>query len=486
MQPGGRVAFLCNDVDFLAGRCTTQTPFVTDDEMACLDPQCPPHQVDFELRLYHGSCQAAPDCDTLCHRMFSGTWIMTIKARTLEGNISAKAPYCKGDTVQLEANASWGVPPYNYKWLHNGDTNKSTFAVPTTDTTFICRIRDSCSLECDTCGIVVYDTVHLVVRDNPDISLSATDVTCPDGTDGSITAQGSGTTSPYSYEWNTEPPKYTKTLDSIPAGKYKVTVTDLHGCDTEDSLEVGYINLLDITVQVDSVSCFGARDGRIAVDVTGTPPYIYRWSTGDTTAVLDSIGSGDYRITVTDDKGCTRADTIKLGQPDSIGLAVSNDQVIIAGEQAQIWATVSGNGQYLYVWMPAADLNDPALPNPIATPDTSTMYTVSVASLDQPDCHAIDSVLVEVLRREKLFVPTAFTPNNDGINDIFVPKGQGELLSLRIYDRWGNLVYEGTEGWNGKVGGVRQPIGTYVYVVEYRMVRGGEIKIEKGNLTLIR
>lgn len=485
VQPCRTIGFICNDIDFLAGRCTTQVPFLTDDQMDCLDPRCPPHKVDFELRLSHCSCPS-PECDTVCHRMYTGTWIMTVEARTLEGLISAKAPYCKGDTVWLTARASWGVPPYNYLWLHNGDTSKSTFAVPTTDTTFICRIRDSCSMICNGCGLEVYDTIHMVVRDNPGIDLSAGDATCINGNDGSVRAEGKGTAGPYQYMWNTDPPFSGARLDSVKRGIYKVTVTDRFGCDTEDSIEVGYRNLIALSASIDSITCFAVQDGAARAEAVGQAPFRYRWSTGDSSESVSGLGPGSYWVRVEDQAGCRDTFYFTLDSVAPLTVDAGEDKLIVRGESVRLMAVTNAGETVIYAWMPEEDLSDPSLSDPYASPDSTTLYIVSVALPGQPDCRAFDSVWVEVIYKRTLFVPTAFSPNADGINDVFAAKGEAELLDIRVFDRWGNLVYEGRNGWDGRYKGRELPMGSYAFLVRYRKIPGGRVYILKGNVTLLR
>ena len=93
-----------------------------------------------------------------------------------------------------------------------------------------------------------------------------------------------------------------------------------------------------------------------------------------------------------------------------------------------------------------------------------------------------------IIKKHNVFVPTAFTPNRDGLNDVFMPtNNSGELIPFYIYNRWGELIYtSATRGWDGKKGGIDSPAGVYVYMLKYKDLNTGTVKELSGTLTLIR
>ena len=110
---------------------------------------------------------------------------------------------------------------------------------------------------------------------------------------------------------------------------------------------------------------------------------------------------------------------------------------------------------------------------------------------DANGCVSLDTVLITVtaIFTDGLVMPNAFTPNNDGINDIFriVPGHEVDLISLQVFHRWGALLFQTTDanaGWDGTFKGDPQPVGNYVYIVRYRA--GGEEKMVTGNVVLVR
>lgn len=143
-----------------------------------------------------------------------------------------------------------------------------------------------------------------------------------------------------------------------------------------------------------------------------------------------------------------------------------------------------------FSWTPTEGLSDPNILNPIASPTTTTTYYLTITSLD--GCTSIDSSIVRIVFVPIVQIPTAFSPNNDGVNDFFHPLiiGIVENADFRIYNRWGELIYQSkdaySEGWNGKYKDEPQEIGVYVFVFNCNAAVTGTAFNFKGNVTLLR
>lgn len=163
------------------------------------------------------------------------------------------------------------------------------------------------------------------------------------------------------------------------------------------------------------------------------------------------------------------------------------DSSIIIGENYQLNAHV-GNG-YNYSWTPSHGLGCSNCSNPLAMPLQTTIYYLVVS--DKYGCFTVrDTMKIEVVEKYSLDVPKAFSPNNDGINDVIFAKGWGlkELIAFKIYNRFGELVFESTdftEGWNGVYKGKNQNIETYIYTVE-ALTFGNKVLTKTGNISLLR
>lgn len=161
------------------------------------------------------------------------------------------------------------------------------------------------------------------------------------------------------------------------------------------------------------------------------------------------------------------------------------DTVGYFGDQFQLNATSVGTD---YVWSPAAGLSDPNIPNPIFTVSGDAVLTVTATT--QAGCKGTADVVIKVYNGPDLYVPSAFTPNGDGLNDIFrpFPVGIKELRFFRVFNKWGQLVYSTTtlgQGWDGKLNGMDQGTSVFVWMVQ-GVARDGKVITKKGTVTLIR
>ena len=163
-----------------------------------------------------------------------------------------------------------------------------------------------------------------------------------------------------------------------------------------------------------------------------------------------------------------------------------NDTIIVKGESVQFNAV--GGTQYL--WTPATNLSDPNINNPVGFyPDTGT-YVYFVHVVSAYGCEGYDTIKVWVVNQASFFVPTAFSPNGDGKNDVFRPVAVGyrSLNYFRIYDRWGEEVYlsrDITEGWDGTFNHKAAELGTYFWQISF-VDRFGKESYLKGDVTLVR
>ncbi|MEZ4886639.1 MAG: gliding motility-associated C-terminal domain-containing protein [Chitinophagales bacterium] len=141
-----------------------------------------------------------------------------------------------------------------------------------------------------------------------------------------------------------------------------------------------------------------------------------------------------------------------------------------------------------YQWTPMQSLNNPSLQTPSASPLENTLYEVTLT--DAYGCTKINAIFVEVLPIPiQIAIPTAFTPNQDGYNDVFHIEGKGfEFLQLTIYNRWGKKVFETTDSfqsWDGMLDFETQPMGIYAYFFQYQTIGSGILKEKAGFVSLL-
>ena len=286
-------------------------------------------------------------------------------------------------------------------------------------------------------------------------------------------------------------------------GTYTVQlfVNNQFGC-LDSLIKTFTVNSLPIaTASNDTTICVGES---VTLNATGGVSYVWSPSTyllnnsnlQNPTSKPDSLIY--YVVTVTDVNNCSNtADVlIKVQHPISMDLFTiyngnqsSNDTVfIIMGDTVNFNAVTDSTG--LFLWTPSDGLNCSTCPNPYANPIQSIGYSVMVYDTNQCNFETVRNVYIDV-SEATIDVPTAFTPNgdNNGNDTIFV-KGWGikTLLEFKIFNRWGQVVFETTDlkkGWDGKYLGANQNVDTYVFIVRAEAYNG-EVLYKKGYINLIR
>jgi gliding motility-associated-like protein len=200
-------------------------------------------------------------------------------------------------------------------------------------------------------------------------------------------------------------------------------------------------------------------------------------------------------VDVIDANDCITSQQIVIIQPPQLFVEAGPDVTVELGFSTNLRAVVSPPGWPVsFSWSPSEDLSCPDCPNPEATPPNTTTYRVTVT--DPNGCTALDSVTVFVEKVRDLFAPNAFTPNEDGNNDfftIFGGPGAEKINILRIYNRWGNQVFEARDvplntalyGWDGSQRGKLLPPDVFAYYAEVQFI-DREIVLIKGDVPIVR
>lgn len=246
-------------------------------------------------------------------------------------------------------NVAGGSPPYTYSWS-NGASGSSvaglapgTYGVTVTDANG-CTTSASVIIEAYQCGSI-------------DVTVTAQDVSCHGGQDGSLSASASGGVPPFSWSWSNG--ANTPTVSGLPAGNYSVTLTGADNCQTSATASINQPDPLTPNLSVTHETAAGAADGSATVNPQGgVPPYAYVWSNGANTASITNLPPGTYSVTVTDSKGCT-ATAQAMVQPFScsgFGANVSSQDVSCFGLSngtASASAT-GGNAPITFQWSTGA------------------------------------------------------------------------------------------------------------------------------------
>ena len=268
------------------------------------------------------------------------------------------------------------------------------------------------------------------------------------------------------------------------------------GCTVEDSVSVFMVGD-QATIQGDFTACYGDT---VSLSVLNpNPTFNYQWQSnaqllsGQGTSVVEIIitNATEVSVSAATPSGCFAQDTVQVSvsalNASTINVSAT-PAVVLEGTIVQLNASPVNAG-YNYVWAPSFGLNNSNIYNPTAFVEATTTYYVSVAD---GDCIQQDSVTVRVVDficgRPTVYVPNAFTPNLDNANEWLYVRGNFITeLDFKLFDRWGELVFETqdqTIGWNGYF--KEKKVDPAVFVYYMRVVcEGGEIYFEEGNITVL-
>ncbi|MEM7103842.1 MAG: gliding motility-associated C-terminal domain-containing protein, partial [Bacteroidota bacterium] len=403
-------------------------------------------------------------------------------------DISATSVNCFGGSDGTASVAvSGGTPAYTYNWS-NSQTNQTATGLSAGNYTVTVTDANSCEM---TASVDVTEPVDEVM-----ITLDGVDPLCWSGNDGSATATVNGGTPDYTYIWNNGQSEPTAT--GLSAGSYTVTVTDANGCVSLETIQLGQPDPIQATLTESDVLCFGDANGTITVDTAfgGLGPYIYSLD-GDNFQTSDEFNgllAGSYTVWIQDINGCEITLSAFIDEPSEITVNLGADIEVLLGESVQLNADISPNIPVTYEWIPPNFLSCSDCPDPVATPLDDITYTLIVT--DENGCTASDDIFISVDKDRDVYIPNAFTPNDDGINDVVIVygnQGVAQVRIFRIYDRWGEFVFEATNfdpndplyGWNGTFKGKPMNPAVFVYYAEVEFVDGVVLPY-KGDITLIR
>lgn len=264
------------------------------------------------------------------------------------------------------------------------------------------------------------------------------------------------------------------------SGTYTLTVSN-GACSADTSIVIVPGIIPNANITGDSTSCQNA-----STNLTASGGTSYLWSNGQTGATFSSIinNSGPVYVVVNNGQ-CSDTAVINIVVFGSPTVNAGTDQTINIGSSVQLSATSSGN---TYSWSPSTGLSCVNCANPVASPSATTSYIVTVT--DANGCTRSDTVIVIVdIICAELFVPSAFSPNEDGNNDeICVENNCISEALFRVYNRWGELVYETTTlpiCWDGKYKDALLPVSAYAFTLNATLYDGNKI-IKNGHIALIK
>lgn len=402
-----------------------------------------------------------------------------------------------------------GVAPYTYLWENfNNATTPTISGLAAMDYTIIITDNNKCPF---LKSITVASPDKLNVKLDSTLPNPTRKPSCAGYSDGVIKLLVTGGNAPYSFEWtNTNATNNIAT--KLIAGKYKVIITDQKGCQT--TLQETLDDPLPIKFTIDTILapiCFGyLTDVKIKSASGGTGSML-----GNYTFTIDDGGdanakdgvipvyAGKHSVKLFDPDGCFFEQTIEIKDPPAIKVYLGPDVELELGDSYEINAVIEATAPLIkYDWSPTIGLtfsdsckNDCArLIKPLE--DGSFILLVT----DTIGCMGADTINISIDRNRNVYLPNIFSPNVDGTNDfmeVFAdPESVENINYFRIFDRWGNLVFESNSfkpsdsksagnRWDGFYQGIKANTGTYTYVCEVKFVDNVVLRF-RGDVSLVR
>lgn len=269
-------------------------------------------------------------------------------------------------------------------------------------------------------------------------------------------------------------------------------ISQIGGCDSIVIVKYHVLPLPQLDI-VQHPSCGGPTEVELFPWGSTAPYHIY-WSNGSNDEVRSFSDILWTDVTITDGLGCRMDTSIYIEYWENPTVRLGDDIVANLGDQITVTANHSPGEIH---WNHSAMIDQTNLPVGSSLEFVAVHNSeISVMVIDTNGCTASDTLIVRVSADYDVFIPSAFSPNHDGINDtfhVFAGENVSSIKELNIFDRWGNMVFQGldlapndpTQSWDGTYKGQEMDPGVYVYMAKIRFI-DGEIHLFKGDITLVR
>lgn len=321
---------------------------------------------------------------------------------------------------------------------------------------------------------------------------------------------GGSSTPGVTYNWTSDNPDAIildpadMLIDVSAPGTYTIEVTNAEGCVATDQVVVDSdfdVPVADISIS--EVSCFQANDGAIIINTVagGTPPYSFslNGAAPTTNTFFGNLDGSMYTLVITDANGCFTELSLELIEPTEVAVSLTtslenNANDINLGESITLQALYDPNIPIdTIIWQPDT-IGVGSQDAVTVSPTETTTYSVTITDVN--GCSDSDNITVIVRKQRPVFVPSAFSPGDDGTNDFLFPQGGSEIVEIKsflVFNRWGETVFENyeflpnnpTEGWDGRFRGQPLNAAVFVYYLEVEFI-DGETELFKGDVMLMR
>ncbi|MFK7921502.1 MAG: T9SS type B sorting domain-containing protein [Bacteroidia bacterium] len=427
----------------------------------------------FQVRVWDGIC-----CDTIQEFIPIGNGLVEV-------DISGQLEICDGEQTALSGpigftTYAWTTPTGNAFGPQINASSAGQHILEVTDIN----------------GCQVSDTVDLIINATPIVQTSTEDVQCFGERNGSIQLTAAAAPRPVQYSVDNGNAITNGLFRGLIAGPYAYLVIDAKGCEA-----VGTINIFEpnpLAIEIDQIQDAGCdlANGLVRLSTNGgTGPYVISWAP-DNSILLErnDLAEGSYGVKVVDANACQDSISFQITndtRPVADFVIPRRDTSAIALSEANInFQNTTQNG-FQYSWDFGDGSANVGSVNPTHTFTQAGSYTITLIAFNRSGDFCADTTMqtIRILDDFHLYFPTAFTPNNDGSNDLYQLKGEGlSQLDCTIFDRWGQVVatWSGIDGsWDGTRNGRAVPQG--VYTIQVRAITNRGEALERGQtITLIR
>ncbi len=390
--------------------------------------------------------------------------------------------------ASISLNIVGGIPPYSIRWS-SGQDDETITSLAAGEYTAEVTDSNGCTIEQT---FLITNPLPLNIE-----GVVASADACDNPESGSVNLIVTGGRGPYEYSWSNGPD--TPFITNVPPGIYTVTVTDASGCTKTEPFTVTQPDAINIELSPDVVIDCDAKRAFVRLNAWvegGFGDYQYNWSRGNSLdASLEVNTPGRVTLVVTDSRGCQRQAEIDVDIPQFADASFAYDSESLrrdgglSANDPVSFLDNSGSGAVSWRW-DFGDEFSSSEQNPQHTFLTPGRYLVTLEVRDEADCITQTEQSLSIADGYRLMIPNAFTPNGDGLNDLFRPRFFGfQRIRFRVFSKWGDPVFNTTltDGafWDGTLRGEPAQSGSYVYKFEGVTFTGFTIE-ETGAFRLIK
>lgn len=323
---------------------------------------------------------------------------------------------------------------------------------------------------------------------------------CEGETNGTLELTYTGGDAPYNFSSNTG--QNTPLMTNLGAGTYQVTITDANGCTSVEAATLTAPVAMRPDLSAQPKTCLGTA-GRVVINGLngGVAPYEINFNNTGFEAIAtvpylkNNVEPGVYDVVVRDANGCLVNRTIRVTETIGPLVELGPDTTVALGTEVQLFAQVFGKITSLQWSAPFEGLSCDNCVDPVWTSSRTARITVTVQ--DSAGCVSTDFMTISIDRTRKIFIPNAFSPNEDGSNDRLMIFGEAKAVKrvkrLAVFDRWGEMLFEVLDapindvrlGWNGRLRNLDMNPGVYVAMAEVEFI-DGEVELFVQDVTLMR